>query len=59
MITAKDILEVLSRQTFADFYGAVSETDQCPFSKFIMGDEDAPTEEEILEEIKSIFHLRG
>jgi hypothetical protein len=59
MITAKDILKVLTTQTFANFYGEVIEGDQSMMTKFICGDEDAPTEEEILKEIESVFRLKG
>ena len=46
----KLILKILSRQKFADWYD-----DDGEFGKFIMGDKDAKSENEILADIKMMF----
>ena len=57
-ITAEDIYETLSRQSFANFYGQADiDTDNSPFGKHLAGDENAPSKEEILKKITQIFNL--
>jgi uncharacterized membrane protein len=47
---AKKIENGLSRQTFYDWYND-------DYEKFISGDENAKSEEEIIEDIKRLFNL--
>ncbi len=54
---AEKIYNVLSRQCFCDFYGAVDMADEAPFSRHITADEGCMSKDEILEEIVSLFKL--
>jgi len=49
-LTAQDILRVLVKQQFYEFY-------EGPFVKYIEGEPDAKTKEEILKEIESLFNF--
>lgn len=59
--TASKILHAMESQDFADFYGTESEdllpNDVSPFSSYIMGMENAPSRDSILEDIVRIFHI--
>jgi hypothetical protein len=55
---AEDILKVLSLQKFADFYGIPPVTDLSPFTKYLVGDDDAPTRDEILKKICQLFNVK-
>ena len=55
---AEDILEVLSRQRFSNFYGIVPLEDERPFSLYISSHSDAPTEDEILDDICHLFNVK-
>lgn len=54
---AEAIYEVLTSQTFADFYGSPGEEDHSPLSCHIMGDENCKTKEQILEMIVDLFNI--
>jgi hypothetical protein len=58
MLYAEDILEIMSRKRFAEFYGIVPLEDECPFSLYISGHEDAPTEDQILDDICHLFNVK-
>ena len=57
MLYAEDILEVLSKQRFANFYGIVPVEDECPFSLYISSHVDAPSESAILDDICHLFNV--
>lgn len=52
---AEDILNVLTRRKFGEFYGEVVFQDRCPFSLYLEGHPDAPTRDEILDTICKLF----
>lgn len=55
---ASKILHAMESQDFADFYGTESEDGELsPFSSYVMGMPDAPSRDEILQEIVRIFHI--
>lgn len=56
-LMAERIYEVLTSQTFADFYGSPGEEDHSPLSCHIMGDENCKTKEQILEMIVDLFNI--
>lgn len=49
-ITCRQIRDVLTTQKFASWYG-----DNGRFGKWVMGDTDAPTDAEILDDIVEFF----
>lgn len=51
--TVEEILEMLTRQPFADFYA-----DDGPFGRWLMGDENAPTKEQVIERLEKLLGLR-
>ena len=50
---ANEIYELMTRQTFYDFY--MSEASDS-FTAHIQCDNDCPTKEEMIKELKSLFH---
>lgn len=54
MKTEEQILNVLSTQAFADWF---TEDRRGNFDRWIQGDPDAPTKEEILEDIRRFFQI--
>lgn len=50
-MTAEEILEVLSKQSFANFYNG----EDSPFTKFISGDDRALSKAEMLDKIRHLF----
>jgi len=54
---AEKIYDVLTKQSFVDFYGQVDISDNAPMSRYICGDDGRMTKDEILEEIVYLFKL--
>ena len=61
---AEVILRTISRQSFADWYGLENEFSNGPqepakFEAYIQCDPDAPSKQEILQDIKRLFRLKN
>lgn len=48
--TVEQILEMLTRQPFADFYA-----DDGPFGRWLMGDENPPTKEQVINQLEKLL----